>query len=84
MARGTPLPNGQIQWHIDTQRLFDLEDLEANQQGLTSYKCPCTCCHGAKIQTRGTIKKHLRQNGRDPYLRWLMVVWIAPTYSIQF
>jgi len=30
MAGGTTLPNGQIQWCIDTQTLFDLEDLEAN------------------------------------------------------
>jgi hypothetical protein len=49
MARGTPLPNGQIQWCIDVKALFDYEDLEASRQGLTSYECPCTCCHGARI-----------------------------------
>jgi hypothetical protein len=30
MAGGTPLPNGQIQWLIETQTLFDFEDLKAN------------------------------------------------------
>jgi hypothetical protein len=49
MARGTPLPNGQIQWYIDAEALFDFEDLEASRQCLNSYECPCTCCHGARI-----------------------------------
>ncbi len=53
MVGGTPLPNGQIQWCIDTQTLFDSENLEANRQGLISYECPCTCYHGVRIQTRG-------------------------------
>jgi hypothetical protein len=81
---GTPFPNGQIQWNINSQAIFDSEDLEANQQCLISYEWPCTCCHGARVQTRRTIKKHLRQNKWDPYFQWPMVVWTTPTYSIQF
>jgi hypothetical protein len=49
---------------IDAQALFDSKDLEANQQGLTSYEWPCTCYYGIRRQTYGTIKKLLRQNGQ--------------------
>ncbi len=51
------MPNAQIQWHLDAQALFEVKELEANQQGLTSYECPCNYCHGKRTQVRTTIKK---------------------------
>jgi hypothetical protein len=60
---------------MNAQTLFEAEDLEAIQQGLTSYACPCMCCHGAWINLSNTIKRHMRQYGHDPYFQWPMVVW---------
>ncbi len=45
-----PLASAQMQGPITTQALFEVEDLEATQHGLTSYECPCMCCHGARPQ----------------------------------
>jgi len=36
---------------IDPQLLYEVEEQVAQRQGLTSYECPCKCCHGAKQQT---------------------------------
>jgi hypothetical protein len=44
---------------MNAHTLFEVEDLKATQHGLTSYACPCMCCHGAWIKLRNTIKKHL-------------------------
>jgi len=44
-----------MQWHIDAQKFFDVEEFEANQQALTPYECPCTCCHGQRQRVRSTI-----------------------------
>lgn len=44
---------------MNAQTLFEVEDLEATWQGLTSYACSCMCCHVAWIKLRNTIKKHL-------------------------
>jgi hypothetical protein len=68
------LPIGQIQENMDAQKLFEVENLEANQQGLTSYDYLCMCCHGARTQIRSIIKRHLRQHGQDPYFQRPMVV----------
>jgi hypothetical protein len=63
-----------MQWHIDAQKLFDAKEFEVDQQGLTPYECPCTCCHGGRQQIGSTIKKHLRLHGQDPFFQWPMVV----------
>jgi hypothetical protein len=34
--------------NMDAHKLFEVEDLEANRQDLTSYECMCMCYHGAK------------------------------------
>jgi hypothetical protein len=36
--------------NFDPSALFEIDELEATQQGLISYDCPCKCCHGAKRQ----------------------------------
>jgi cytochrome c5 len=33
---------------VDPQLVYETEKHEASKQGLTSYECPCKCCHGAK------------------------------------
>jgi hypothetical protein len=52
-----------MQKNMDAQKLFEVEDFEANQQGLTSYECPCMYCHGARTQICSIIEKHLKQHG---------------------
>jgi hypothetical protein len=41
MSRGKEMPIAQMKWHLDAQTTFEVEELEANQQGLTNYECPC-------------------------------------------
>jgi hypothetical protein len=41
MSRGKVMPIVEMKWHIDAQTIFEVEELEANQQGLTNYDCPC-------------------------------------------
>jgi hypothetical protein len=60
MSRGNEMPNAQMQWHLDAHALFEVEELEANQQGLTSYECPCNYYHDERTQVCSTIIKHLR------------------------
>jgi len=48
-----------MQGPINAETLFEIEDLEATQHGLTSYECPCMCCHGARPQQRNANKKTL-------------------------
>jgi hypothetical protein len=74
LSRSEKLPIGQMQEFMDAPKLFEVENLEANWQGLTSYECPCMCYHGARTQIRSTIKRHSRQHGRDPYFQCPMVV----------
>jgi hypothetical protein len=38
-----------MQGPINAQALFEVEDLEATQHGLTSYECPFMC-YGARPQ----------------------------------
>lgn len=63
-----------MQGDIDAQKLFEVKELEAHKQGITSYECMCMCCHGAKPHICSTIERHLRQHGLDPCFQWLMVV----------
>lgn len=57
MSRGKGLPIAQMEGHLTSQTLFEVEELEAYWQRLTSYKCPCNSCHGERCQTWTTIKK---------------------------
>ena len=54
--------------------LWDMEEKEANRQYLTSYACPCKKYMGAKVLLRKTIRKHLRQYGRDPKFKKSILV----------
>jgi len=62
-CRSRKLSIGQMQKNMDAQKLFEVEDFEANQQGLTSYECPCMYCHGVRTQICSIIEKHLKQHG---------------------
>jgi hypothetical protein len=62
-----PISQMQRYLNMDVKKLFEVEDLEANKQSLTSYECLCMCCHDVKTQNCSTTKRHLRQHGRDPY-----------------
>ncbi len=75
-----PLALAQMQGPINAQALFEIENLEATQHGSTNYECPCMCCHGARPQQRNTNKKHLRQNGHNPYFKWSIVVCKFSTF----
>jgi hypothetical protein len=37
------------------------------------YLCPCKECHGGHRYSIRTIREHLRECGRDPFLMCLMV-----------
>jgi hypothetical protein len=41
MSRGKAMSIAQMKWHLNAQTIFEVEKLEANQQGLTNYDCPC-------------------------------------------
>jgi hypothetical protein len=55
-------------------QLWDIEEKEADRQGLTSYPCPCKKCMGARILDRKTIRKHLRKYKRDPEFKRSILV----------
>ncbi len=55
MSRGEGLPIAQMQWHLASQELLENEELEVDQQRLTSYECPCNSCHGGRCQAWATI-----------------------------
>lgn len=65
LCKGREMLIGQMQGYLDmdVKRLFEVEDLEANKQSLTSYECMCMCCHDVRTQICNTIKRHLRQHG---------------------
>ncbi len=63
------MPNAQMQWHLDAHTLFEAKELEANQQGFTSYECPCNYCHG-RTQVCTTIKKYFE------------ITWVKPIFSM--
>jgi hypothetical protein len=44
-----------------------------NDNGVTSFQCPCRNCHGGLRYTIQIIRQHLRQNFRDPFLMRCMV-----------
>jgi hypothetical protein len=73
---------------IDPQLLYEIKDQKAQRQGLTSYECPCKCCHGARQQICITIRKHLHQHDRNPFFQWPMVYFFSPlvilTYMLKF
>ena len=54
--------------------LWDMEEKEADRQHLASYACPCKKCMGAKVLLRKTIRKHLREYGRDPEFKKSILV----------
>ena len=62
--------------------LWDMEEKEADRQHLASYACPCKKCMGAKVLSRKTIRKHLREYGRDPeFKKSILVCMVDSTDS---
>ena len=57
-------------------QLWDIEEKEADRQGLTIYPCPCEKCMGARILDRKIIRKHLRKYKRDlEFKRSIMIFY---------
>ena len=63
-------------------QLWDMEEKEADRQHLTSYACPCKKCMGAKVLSRKTIRKHLRQYGRDPEFKKSILVCVMDIIDV--
>ena len=64
--------------HVSTHDLiYEVNQQQADALGLSKYRCPCKICYGGKVLLRITINKHLRHNGRDPYLMKSMLVSIC-------
>ena len=64
--------------HVSTDDcIYEVEQQQAELLGLSKYRCSCKKCHGGKVLLRTTTNKHLRHNGRDPYLKKSMLVSIS-------
>jgi hypothetical protein len=59
-------------------QLWEIEEKEADRQGLKSYPCPCKKCMGARIVSRTTIRKHLQKYKRDPEFKTSILVCYPP------
>lgn len=62
-------------------QLWELEERETDNWGLTSYPCPCRHCMGGCCIRRATIWKHLRTIGKDPL--FTKPILVCPKHSLH-
>jgi len=53
---------------------YHIERAIAMRQGISQYPCACSHCHGGRTRSTALVAKHHRQYGRDPYLRFPVLV----------
>lgn len=53
---------------------YHIERSIANRLNLHEYPCACNTCRGAVVRKVSTVAKHHVRNGRDPYLKYPILV----------
>ena len=53
---------------------YHLERSTASRLGLSEYPCACNRCRGGRHRKVEIVARHHRIYGRDPYLKWLVIV----------
>ena len=53
---------------------YHIERSIASRQGLAEYLCACKDCRGSRVLKVDTVARHHRIRGRDPYLKYLILV----------
>ena len=60
---------------------YHIERSIATRLGLAEYPCACNRCRGSTIKKAEIVARHHMMNGRDPYLRYPVMVSTNRTKS---